>query len=118
MVSFEDPAVVDDFMNSYFNQPMEHKIDIVGRPVYQCRNDFGPLRKVNNIPKIVDFGMSLRLDAEDDWGIYPIQPNHYRAPEIILGCPWRMSSDIWNLGVLVRVFNFFAPNKLLYSSHD
>ena len=75
MVSFEDPAVLDEF---------------------------GPLRSLRNIPKIVDFGMSTKLDCDDDWGVYPIQPDAYRAPEVILGCGWRMSADIWNLGVLVR----------------
>lgn len=35
---------------------------------------------------IVDFGTSTILDRESDLGIYPIQPNVYRAPEVILGC--------------------------------
>ncbi|KAF7118433.1 hypothetical protein CNMCM5793_007950 [Aspergillus hiratsukae] len=100
MVTFEDPAVLEDFMNSQFDQPMQYKIDSTGRPVYRCHNDFGPLRNLVNIPKIVDFGLATRLDC-DDWGIYPIQPDHYRAPEVILGCGWRMSADIWNLGVLL-----------------
>jgi serine/threonine protein kinase len=102
MVSFEDQAVLGDFMNSQFDQPMQYKIDSTGRSVYRSHNEFGPLRKVKNIPKIVDFGLSTRLDSEDEWGIYPIQPDHYRAPEVILGCGWKMSADIWNLGILVR----------------
>ncbi|GKZ32815.1 hypothetical protein AbraIFM66950_002448, partial [Aspergillus brasiliensis] len=28
-------------------------------------------------------------------------PDHYRAPEVILGCGWNSSADIWNLGVLL-----------------
>ncbi|GMG15996.1 unnamed protein product [Aspergillus oryzae] len=102
MVSFEDPAVMGDFMNDQFDQPMEYKIDSTGRPVYQRHNDFGPLRQLRNIiPKIVDFGHCARLDSDDDWGIYPIQPDHYRAPEVVLGCGWRMNTDLWNLGVIV-----------------
>ena len=102
MVSFEDPAVMGDFMNDQFDQPMEYKIDSIGRPVYRRHNDFGPLRQLwNIIPQIVDFGHCTRLD-DDSWGMYPIQPEHYRAPEVILGCGWRMSTDIWNLGVIVR----------------
>ncbi|BAE64818.1 unnamed protein product [Aspergillus oryzae RIB40] len=91
-----------DFMNDQFDQPMEYKIDSTGRPVYQRHNDFGPLRQLRNIiPKIVDFGHCARLDSDDDWGIYPIQPDHYRAPEVVLGCGWRMNTDLWNLGVIL-----------------
>lgn len=102
MITFEDPAVLSDFMNSRLDIPMQYKPDPSGRPIYLCQNDFGPLRKLNNIPKIVDFGLSTRLDKQDDYGVYPIQPDHYRAPEVILGCRWNMSADIWNLGILVR----------------
>ena len=103
MVTFEDPAVLGDFMNSQLDQPMRYKIDSTGRRVYRCHNEFGALRTMRNIlPKIVDFGLSTRLDGQDEWGIYPIQPDHYRAPEVILGCGWNMSADIWNLGILVR----------------
>ncbi|KKZ65630.1 hypothetical protein EMCG_08537 [[Emmonsia] crescens] len=117
MVTFEDPAVVGDFMNSQLdNQPMQYKIDSTGRPVYRCHNDFGPLRKLGNIPKIVDFGSSIRLDAQDDWGVYPIEPDHYRAPEVILGCGWRMSADIWNFGVLL--WDIIQGKTLFRQIHD
>ncbi|KAK9320294.1 kinase-like domain-containing protein [Lipomyces orientalis] len=116
MVTFEDPAVLGDFMNSQLDQPMQYKIDCTGRLVYRCHNDFGPLRKVKNIPKIVDFGLSTRLDCQDDWGIYPIQPDHYRAPEVILGCGWKMSADIWNLGILL--WDIIQGKELFYQVHD
>ncbi|KAK2855699.1 hypothetical protein FQN49_004934 [Arthroderma sp. PD_2] len=116
MVTFEDPAVFGDFMDSLHDQPMQYKIDSAGRPVYRCHNDFGPLRKLRNIPKIVDFGLSTRLNCEDDWGIYPIQPDHYRAPEVILGCGWRMSADIWNLGILL--WDILEGKELFRRVHD
>ncbi|KAJ0414194.1 kinase-like domain-containing protein [Aspergillus carlsbadensis] len=73
MVTFEDAAVFSDFINTQFEQPMHYKIDSTGRPDYRRHNDFGPLRK----------------------------PDHYRAPEVILGCGWSASADIWNVGVLI-----------------
>ncbi|TPX24725.1 hypothetical protein DIZ76_010161 [Coccidioides immitis] len=116
MVTFEDSAVLGDFMNSQFDQPMHYKIDSTGRPVYRCHNDFGPLRKINNIiPKIVDFGLATRLDC-DDCGIYPIQPDHYRAPEVILGCGWRTSADIWNLGILI--WDIMQGQELFHQVYD
>ena len=33
--------------------------------------------------------------------IHPIQPDSYRAPEVLLGVGWSYSADIWNLGVMV-----------------
>ncbi|EGC45498.1 protein kinase [Histoplasma capsulatum var. duboisii H88] len=101
MVTFEDPVVLNEFMDSQLNTAMQYKTDLSSRPVYRCCNDFGPLRKVRNIPKIVDFGLSTRLPCQNDRGIYPIQPDHYRAPEVILGCGWSTSTDIWNFGVLL-----------------
>ncbi|RDW79237.1 uncharacterized protein DSM5745_06089 [Aspergillus mulundensis] len=101
MVGFEDPAVLGEFLNSTIDEANSYKIDSNGRPVYCRCTPFGPLRKVMNIPQIVDFGSSVRLEEDDDWGIYPSQLDHYRAPEVILGCVWRISADIWNMGVMV-----------------
>ena len=102
MVSFEDSTVLADFMHSQLENPMASKIDLTGRPVYQSRNDFGPLKSLRSIPQLVDFGLATRLEEDDDWGVWPIQADHYRAPEVILGNGWQMEVDIWNLGVLVR----------------
>lgn len=102
MVSFEDPAVLSDFLDAQLGNPMAFKIDATGRPVYQCSSDFGPLKNFISIPQLVDFGLAITLPEDDDWGVWPIQPDHYRAPEVILGNGWQMQADIWNLGVLVR----------------
>lgn len=102
MVSFEDPTVLADFIASQLETPMAFKIDSTGGPVYQSRNDFGPLKSLRSIPQLVDFGLATRLEEDDDWGVWPIQPDHYRAPEVILGNGWQMPADIWSFGVLVR----------------
>ncbi|GKZ40087.1 hypothetical protein AbraIFM66950_002279, partial [Aspergillus brasiliensis] len=65
MMTFEDPIVMSDFMDAHLEDPMDGKIDPTGRPVYRSHNDFGPLRKLRSIPKIVDFGLATRFDAED-----------------------------------------------------
>ena len=66
---------------------------------------------MKNVLKLVDFGSSMKLEREDYGGVYPIQPVPYRAPEILLGCGWRMSADIWNLGVLVRFYASTLPSE-------
>ncbi|KAH8424753.1 uncharacterized protein LDX57_002496 [Aspergillus melleus] len=77
------------------------------------------------IPKLADFGLATRLDKPStsggmigkQIGIHPIQPDYYRAPEVILGCGWDFKADIWNFGVLL--WDVFGANELLFHQvHD
>ncbi|KAL4915708.1 kinase-like protein [Aspergillus aurantiobrunneus] len=79
---FEDPTVHADFMDFQLANPMASKTDSTGRTVYQSCSDFGPLKNLRSIPQLVDFGLALRLEEDNDWGVYPIQADHYQAPEL------------------------------------
>ncbi|KKZ60947.1 hypothetical protein EMCG_04420 [[Emmonsia] crescens] len=115
LMSFENENILTDFVNR--QQPMQCKVDNErGRTIYRCHNDFGAIdgREIKNmVPKIADFGLATRLDKPstrngmvgEQLGIYPIQPDYYRAPEVILGCGWDFKADIWNFGVLVHNTN-------------
>ncbi|KAK2800039.1 hypothetical protein FQN50_008278 [Emmonsiellopsis sp. PD_5] len=116
LVTFENQNVIEDFIKTQAGLPMEYKTDPTGRTIYRCHNDFGPLKALNNLPKIADFGLAARLDNEGDLGVYPIQPDHYRAPEVILGCGWTFSTDIWNLGVLI--WDIVERTELFCHVHD
>lgn len=121
LMSFEDESILKDFICR--QQPMQCKVDgDNGRTIYRCHNDFGPLdaSKITNMfPQIVDFGLATRLDKPsthngmvgEQLGIYPIQPDYYRAPEVILGCGWNFKADIWNFGVLVRLLKLFSGDE-------
>lgn len=125
LMSFENESIVSRFIKEQTTGlPMQCKTDsTTGRTVYRCHNDFGALdwRELKNmVPKIADFGLGTRLDSEyqdgkarrREVGIHPIQPDHYRAPEVILGCGWDFSADIWNFGVMVRdVFCFLRMQQ-------
>ena len=112
LMSFENENILTNFIKQ--QQQMQWKVDGgSGRTIYRCHNDFGALdgREIKNmIPKITDFGLATRLNKPstqngvvgEQLGVYPIQPDYYRAPEVILGCGWDFKSDIWNFGVLVR----------------
>jgi hypothetical protein len=102
LVSFEDPTVLADFKDSQLEKPTYFKIVSTGRPVYQSHNDFGPLTSPRSIQQLVDFGLATKLKEDNDWGVWPIHPDHYRAPEVILRNGWQMPAEIWNLGFLVR----------------
>lgn len=113
-MTFENENILCSFIENQTTKiPMQYKSDpATGRTIYRCHNDFGPLelRDLKKmVPKIVDFGLATRLESNNlgvkgekkEIGIYPIQPDRYRAPEVILGCGWSFGADIWNFGVLV-----------------
>ena len=50
-------------------------------------------------PVLCDFGEARRGNVENN---DDIQPEVYRAPEVILEMNWSYSVDIWNVGVMVR----------------
>ncbi|KAF7165338.1 hypothetical protein CNMCM5623_009543 [Aspergillus felis] len=86
------------------------------RIVHTVPYDFGPLKSLRSIPQLVDFGLATRLEEDNDWGVWPIQPDHYRAPEVILGNGWQMPADIWNLGVLL--WDMIEGKELFRHIHD
>ncbi|PYH82428.1 kinase-like protein [Aspergillus uvarum CBS 121591] len=90
----------EDIM-SQLERRMASKIDSTERLVYQSCNDFGSLKSPRSVAQLVDFGLATRLAEDDDWGIWPIQPDHYRAPQVILGIGWQMPAIfgtwLWDL---------------------
>lgn len=92
-MSFENENILTSFIQR--KEAMQFKVDAQsGRTIYRCHKDFGALdgREIKHmIPKIADFGLATRLDKPstqdgmvgEKLGSYPIQPDHYRAPEVI-----------------------------------
>ncbi|QSS55585.1 protein kinase [Histoplasma capsulatum var. duboisii H88] len=125
LMSFENENILTNFIKR--QQPMQCKVDSEsGRTIYRCHNDLGALdvRDIKNmVPKIVDFGLAAKLDKPstrngvvgEQLGIYPIQPDYYRAPEVILGCGWDFKADIWNFGVLL--WNILGSMELFQQVH-
>jgi serine/threonine protein kinase len=62
LVGFEDPSVIEDFVQGQAENPMVRKI-VNGRLIYQSHNDFGPLRSLYVLPKIADFGLAQQGDS-------------------------------------------------------
>jgi serine/threonine-protein kinase SRPK3 len=62
--------------------------------------EFGP-------PVLCDFGSAVlgNIEHTED-----VQPNIYRAPEVILEAPWTYSVDIWNVGCMVREPPSLSPS--------
>ncbi|CAK1360865.1 SRSF protein kinase 3 [Cercospora beticola] len=92
-----DSAVFQEFENQQLTDPCPRK-ELPDRTIYVSR-ELGMPRDIGE-PVLCDFGSATALDdgiehRED------IQPNIYRAPEVILDIPWTYSVDIWNAGCVV-----------------
>jgi serine/threonine-protein kinase SRPK3 len=98
MLGIDDDSVFSDFEEEELQDPVPRKeVDIDGRMIYMSRD----LRMPNNMdaPVLCDFGSAM-LGAQHHSEF--VQPNIYRAPEVILEAPWTYSVDIWNVGCMVR----------------
>lgn len=94
-----DASMLKEFEDAELRQPSARK-EVDGRVVYLSREMGMP--KDAGIPVLCDFGSCVPLDdgiehRED------IQPDIYRAPEVILDVPWTYSVDIWNVGCVVSM---------------
>jgi serine/threonine protein kinase len=93
-----DSSVLEIFEKEELKEPSLRK-EVGGHPIYVSR-ELG-IPKGFGAPVLCDFGTAVPLDdgrehRED------IQPDVYRAPEIILDIPWSYSVDIWNVGCMVN----------------
>ncbi|PYH66128.1 kinase-like protein [Aspergillus vadensis CBS 113365] len=126
LIAFENENILPKFVKEQEEaQSMQCKTDPeTGRVIYRCHNNFGPLDPsgLGNIyPQITDFGAATLLGTGGDdgavqLGTRPIQPDYYRAPEVILGCGWSYSADIWNLGVII--WNILEGTELFTEVQD
>ncbi len=102
MVTIENDDVLADFVKFQRKNPQPgHVRTEDGRTTYLSQGDFGPLRGSRLLPKLADFNLAFPRLAGDQGHMSAIQSHRFRAPEVILGCPWSCSADIWNLGLLV-----------------
>lgn len=96
MFGIADDSVFSDFEENELQDPCPRK-ELDGRTIYISRELRMP--KQLGAPVLCDFGSAVlgnEKHSED------IQPDIYRAPEVILEVPWTYSVDIWNVGCMVR----------------
>jgi serine/threonine-protein kinase SRPK3 len=98
MICCSDAPVFEEWEQEELDEPSPRKID-GDRVIYKSR-EFNLRRSLRGVGRcvIADFGMA-RIGNEHQGFI---QPEAYRAPEVMLCMPWKSPADIWNLGVMVR----------------
>lgn len=100
-MALRDHSVLDAVVRDEIEGPLPQKISD-DRTIYLSHNNFGFQANSLGRPVITDFGLSVCGDKASH--NHSIQPNGFRAPEVLIGASWDYSVDIWNLGALVRLF--------------
>lgn len=98
-MALRNQSVLSDIAQDEIENPLPQKHS-GDRTIYLSRNDFGLDADNLGRPVITDFGLSV--DGSKSPYKHTIQPNGFRAPEVIFGAGWDYSADIWNLGALVK----------------
>ncbi|QVM13755.1 hypothetical protein D8B26_008386 [Coccidioides posadasii str. Silveira] len=111
MLGIADDSVFTHFEESELQTPCPRKELDDGRIIYESRQltmpkNFAP-------PVLCDFGSAMPGDVDEH--LEDIQPNFYRAPEVILEIPWSYSVDIWNAGCVA--WDMFE-GEFLFTGHD
>ncbi|OOG00365.1 hypothetical protein ASPCADRAFT_125 [Aspergillus carbonarius ITEM 5010] len=112
LVSFENPSVIHSFAQNTPSRPISLKTLDDHHPIYRSHDDFGPLQSYKLIPTLSDFGAAIHQEDPSNRYILPIQPDCYRAPEVILGAGYTYSADIWNFGVMIWEL---IQNRILFT---
>ena len=100
MLSLEDITMLADFAKAEGKHPSPRKKVDESRTIYKSRRFRRPAGgKGYGLPILCDFG-EAQTGKTHESGPF-VQPNIYRAPEIIFEMPWGSAVDIWNLAGLV-----------------
>lgn len=102
LMALRDQSVLDTVAREELQDPLPQK-NCDDRTIYLSRNDFGFQPDNIGRPVLMDFGLSACGKTIHN---HPIQPQGFRAPEVIIGSGWDYSVDIWNLGALVMLIEF------------
>jgi serine/threonine protein kinase len=98
MFGIDDDSVFSAFEEQELLNPSPRKLveGEEGRAIYLSRELQMP--KHWGAPVLCDFGSAVEGDIEHS---EDIQPDIYRAPEVILEAPWSYQVDIWNTGCMI-----------------
>ncbi|KAK0629587.1 kinase-like domain-containing protein [Bombardia bombarda] len=115
MFAFNNDSIFDDFEQEEMKHPCPRKeVEDGTRVIYTSRTLQASKSGVAP-PILCDFGSTVFGNKENTTDV---QPNVYRAPEVILGIPWSYEIDMWNVGCMVSslgpLFNGKDPEHQAY----
>lgn len=99
MFSVGDDSIFKDYEDAENSNPSQSKIVNKSRRLYASRSFRKPHNHAYGDPLLCDFG-EARIGTENTH--VDIQPEVYKAPEVLMETGWTHSVDIWNAGCLVN----------------
>ncbi|KAK8913076.1 Dual specificity tyrosine-phosphorylation-regulated kinase 3 [Metarhizium anisopliae] len=123
MVTIESEDILTNFIRRQTKNPQPKHIRIQdGRETYLSQGNFGLSQGSGLLPKVAGFNFAFPGLANGNGHLFAIQSHRFRTPEVILGCPWSYSVDVWNLGLLnlmegIGLFNRPAGEDGEYDAH-
>ena len=113
MLTIDDEFLLHDFEQKELCQPSPTKVIDSSRTIYGSRALGLPNGDLWGQPALCDPG-EARIGRDKHRGL--IQPELYRAPEVIFNMGWNTSVDIWNVGVLVNASLTMTSNPQTVSN--
>lgn len=99
MLTVDDESLLKEFEQAEAEDPSPTKVIDETRTIYGSRKLGLPKGMLWGQPILCDFG-ETRIGLSHK-GL--IQPEPYRAPEVLFNMGWGCSVDIWNVAVLVSL---------------
>ncbi|KAL2212720.1 serine threonine protein kinase, CMGC group [Sarocladium strictum] len=96
MLGIQGDTVFTTFVVQEMTEPSPRKIIDEHRSIYLSREL--TMSKGFGAPVLCDFGSAVVGDFEH---LEDIQPDVYRAPEVVVEAPWSYEVDIWNAGCMI-----------------
>jgi hypothetical protein len=98
MMTIDDISLLENFEKEEAETPSPSKIIDEVRTIYGSRKFGRPTDGIWGQFALCDFGEARIGEAHK--GL--IQPERYRAPEVLFDMQWNSSVDVWNVANLVR----------------
>ena len=111
MLTVADETILEDFEKAEAENPSPSKVIDDTRTIYRSRKLRLPTGALWGQPVLCDFG-EARI-GESHSGL--IQPELYRAPEILFEMEWGSKMDIWSVATLVSIQSFCKEASMTYS---
>lgn len=120
MLRIDDESILEDFEKAEQQSPSPEKVVGKNRTIYTSRRLRLPHDDLWGQPVLCDLGQARIGRAHT--GL--IQPEIYRAPEVLFDMGWGHSADIWNLGVMVsryttdEIWSLTSRRRGIFSKGD
>lgn len=98
MLRVEDHSIFEDYEKAENHRPSDRRPINGERTIYASRAFRRPWANAYGPPVLCDFG-EARIGIPQAYT--EIQPEIYKAPEILMQFEWSHSADIWNAACLV-----------------